>query len=61
MTIAQRSIQTHIRQLSSPHMLLLGSNVREDYLAILESHLLGCNMNIGLSNLDNMIKTLHLQ
>ena len=53
MTIAKRCIQTNISQLSSPHVLLLSSNIGEDELSILQPHLLGSHVDVGLSNLVN--------
>ena len=49
--VTQRSVQAHISQLASPHVFLLGGHVREDYLAWLQSHLLGSNVDISLSHL----------
>ena len=53
MTITKRSVQTNIGQLTSPYMLLLGGNIRENNFAILQSHLLGGHVNVCFSNLKN--------
>ena len=51
MPVAEGRVQTHVRQLATPHVLLLGRHVGEDDLPVLESHLLGCHVDIGLANL----------
>ena len=51
-TITQWSVQTHISQLATPNVLLLGSNIGEYYFTILQSHLLGCYVYICLTNLN---------
>ena len=51
MSVAEGRVQTHVRQLTTPHVLLLGRHVGEDDLPVLESHLLGCYVDICLAHL----------
>ena len=51
--ITKRRVQTNISQLPSPHVLLLSGDIREDNLAILQTQLLGRNVDIRLTNLRN--------
>ena len=51
--ITKRRVQTNISKLPPPYVLLLGGDIREDDLAILQTKLLGSNVNICLTNLGN--------
>lgn len=53
MAITKRRVQAYICQLSSPNVLLLSGDIRKDNLAILQTQLLGRNVDIRLTNLRN--------
>ena len=56
MAITQGRVQANIGQLAPPHVLLLGGDIREDDLAILQTELLGSNVDICLTDLRNNVR-----
>ena len=50
-TIAEGCVEADVSQLAAAHVLLLGRDVAEDDLAVLEAHLLGRHVNVRLTHL----------